>query len=166
MGEYRGYRLALCATLLLNVLAIALCIDTPSVRGRCTGSHLSRSRELALAGGCGCPVDTSSLIESSRTRSLLTSYLSPVIASSLEEKNTALSLDEKGNHTMGKNGRSEGRAKEETGTLSEADLAYRIQRAQERIALAKKIIEEQEFSSKLEHLKARREMAKRSRAPQ
>jgi hypothetical protein len=166
MREYRSYRLALRATLLLNVLAIAVCMDTPSGRGRCTGSHLSRSRDLALAGGCGCPFDTSSLLESSRTRSLLTSFLSPVIASSLEEKNTALSLEEKGSPTMGKYGRSEGRAKKATGTLSEAELAYRVQKAQERIELAKRIIQEQEFSSKLEHLKARREMAKRSRAPQ
>jgi hypothetical protein len=164
MREYRGFRIALVVTLVLHVIAIALCVKTYSIGGSCAATDSFSPGTLPLPGGFGYPPDAPWHPQSSIARSALVSYLSPVIASSLVEKRTALSLEEKGDIAVETNDRSAGRI-DNPKTLSEADIAYMVQRARERIELAKKVIQEQECSAKIEHLRARRELAKKSTIP-
>lgn len=166
MREFRGLGLTVLAAVLLVAATIALCAYIRPDRDRCPGNPTTPSRGLAFRSSCGCPLDTRSFTERTHERSILVAYLSPFIAAEMEEKNAALSLEEKGKLTMRKNSRPGECPKEDIEVPSEAELALRFRRAQERIELAKKIIQEQEFSSRLEHLKVRREMARKTKSQQ
>ncbi len=154
MSDLRLFPFALFSSVAILILTAAFCVNNDGGNNAAEHKSCVRVENLLLATGCGCPVDSSSYYSTGLMRNSLCTYLSKDLAQSIAEKKLLLFL------TRGRNGEMQNRrSKSDMNQIdreSDPDISEKVRRAQERIELAKKIISEQDMSSKLEYLKMRR----------
>lgn len=162
MREFKGYGIIVGATILIQLFSIGFCVRSGSLEVQTvTKAHTDMSG-ISFVTGCACPVNRCTIRKNDMLRNSLTAYLSTLIARSIEERNVALTLQCGGTETMSKN---PGRAHQQHSyhnIVSPQELEEQIRRAEKRIELAKRVIAEQELSSRLEHQKLRRKTARSS----
>lgn len=153
MSDLRLFPFALFSSVAILILTAAFCVNNDGGNNSAEFESCVQVEDFLLASGCGCPVDSSSYYSTGLMRSSLYSYLSKDLAQSIAEKKLSLFLTRGGNGEM-----QNRRSKSEMNQIdreSDPDISEKVRRAQERIELAKKVISEQEMSSKLEYLKMR-----------
>jgi hypothetical protein len=162
MGEFRGYGAIAGTTVLIQLFSVGFCVMSGSTDVLTVRKPHAVMTSVSSRGGCACPVDRCTVRKNDIFRSSLTGFLSPVLARSIDEKQLARSLETGGTTAMSQGTRIDRNRKPTGHDLNAQELAERIRRAEQRIELAKRIIAEQELSSRLEHLELRRKRASRS----
>ncbi len=162
MHEFRAYGLIAGTTILVQLFSVGFCISTGSVDVLTVRKPRTDMAGVSFTGGCACPVDRCTVRKNALFRNSLTSFLSPVLARSIEEKEAALSLETGGAEDMSHGTKFDRSRNSPPHGLSADELRERIRRAEKRIELARRVIAEQEQSSRLEHLALRKKRATRS----
>ncbi|MFQ6104398.1 MAG: hypothetical protein ACE5OP_08915 [Candidatus Glassbacteria bacterium] len=159
MNERKVYYSVLIITIFLQISSISLCLTSNGTEETICDFRIDASG-MVFMEGCGCPINTQTYQKTAFLRSSLVTCLSMSIRESLEEEKLLFFLQRGGYPEMKKSNVSDGF--DPMPSSKTGKIPLRVKRVREKIDIAKKLIYDQELSSKLEHLSIRKKLLKKS----
>ena len=145
--------------IVLQITSIALCSSSTGVRETAHDSRID-SGDHMLMEGCAYPISSNTYRTTAALRSSFVLSLSKTLSESLNDEEVLLLLERGG--TLRMRGKNISVDTETRQNLNEKEIPLKLMRIRDKVNCAKKLIQEQELSSRLEHLSIRKKMPRES----